>query len=87
MDWAYATVPALEDSLVKLHMEKEWRHHVENPGNPSNEYANYSGELGMYQINSTFLESIREEIKMKSLMNYGGWTLMEPILEQERVLG
>ena len=23
MDWTYATVPTLEDSLVKLHMEKE----------------------------------------------------------------
>ena len=23
MDWTYATVPALEDSLVKLHTEKE----------------------------------------------------------------
>ena len=36
MDWTYATIPASEDSLVKLHTEKERRHHVENLGNPSN---------------------------------------------------
>ena len=72
MDWTYATVPASKDSLVKLHTKKEQRHHVENPGNPSNEYVNYSGELGMYQINSTFLEPIHEEIKNEKLMNCGG---------------
>ena len=50
MDWTYATVPASEDSLVKLHTEKERRHHIENPKKPSNEYVNYLGEPGMYQL-------------------------------------
>ena len=40
-------------------------------------YVNYSCELGMYQINSTFLEPIHEEIKNEKLnelwrMNFDG---------------
>jgi len=63
--------------LVKLHTEKERRYHVESPRKPSNEYVNYSRGLGIYQINSTFLEPIKEEIKNEKLnelwrMNFDG---------------
>ena len=77
MDWTYATVPASEFSLVKLYSEKEKRHHVENPQRPLNEYAYHTDENGSYQINSTFLEPIQEEIKTEKLselwrMNFDG---------------
>ena len=77
MDWTYATVPALEFSLVKLYSEKEKRHHVENPQRPLNEYAYHTDEHGTYQINSTFLEPLQEEIKNEKLselwrMNFDG---------------
>ena len=77
MDWTYATVPASEFSLVKLYSKKEKRHHVENPQRPLNEYAYHTDENGSYQINSTFLEPIQEEIKTEKLselwkMNFDG---------------
>ena len=77
MDWTYATVPASEFSLVKLYSEKEKRHHVENPQRPLNEYAYHTDENGTYQINSTFLEPLQEEIKTEKLselwrMNFDG---------------
>ena len=39
MDCTYATVPLSKDTMVKLHSEKEKKHHVENPKKPSNEYV------------------------------------------------
>ena len=77
MDWTYATISASEFSLVKLYSEKEKRHHVENPQRPLNEYAYHTDEHGTYQINSTFLEPLQEEIKNEKLselwrMNFDG---------------
>ena len=77
MDWTYATVPASEFSLVKLYSEKEKRYHVENPQRPVNEYVYNTDEHGTYQINSTFLDPIHEEIKDEKVdelwrMNFDG---------------
>ena len=54
MDWTYATVPLSEDTMVKLHSEKENKHNVENPKNPSNEYVYNTYFLGNYSFFSTF---------------------------------
>ena len=75
MDWTYATVPTSKFSLVKLYSEKEKRRDVENPQRPL--YAYHTDENGSYQINSTFLEPIQEEIKTEKLselwrMNFDG---------------
>ena len=48
MDWTYTTIPASEDSLVKLHTEKERIYHVENLERLSNECINNASELGIY---------------------------------------
>ena len=77
MDWTYATVPASEFSLVKLYFGKEKRYHVENPQRPLNEYVYNTDEHGTYQINSTFLDPIHEEIKDEKVdelwrMNFDG---------------
>jgi hypothetical protein len=67
LDLSYATVPASENSLVKLHSEKERRYHVENPQKPSNEYIYNTDEIGTYQVNSTFLDPVHKEIKDKKI--------------------
>ena len=54
MDWTYATVPASEDSLVRLHREKERRHHVEDPKKPSNGYVYNTDEIESYTYYSPF---------------------------------
>ena len=77
MDWTYATVPASEDSLVRLHREKEWKHHVEYPKKPSNEYVYNTDEIGSYTCYSTFLAPIKEKIKDEKVdaiwkMNFDG---------------
>ena len=59
----YAIVPLSEDTMVKLHSEKEKKHHVENPKNPSNEYVYHIDSLGNYSCYSTFLASVKEKIK------------------------
>ena len=85
MDWTYATVPAPEFSLVKLYSEKEKRHHVENPKKPMNEYAYHTDENGSYQINSTFLEPIQEEMKTEKLSEL--WKMNLMVLTLERAKG
>ena len=49
--------------LLNCIPKKEKRHHVENPQRPLNEYVYNTDEHGTYQINSTFLDPIHEEIK------------------------
>ena len=61
--WAYATIPASEDSLARLHREKERKHHVEDPKKPSNEYVYNRDEIETYTCYSTFLVPIKEKIK------------------------
>ena len=63
MDWNYATVPAYEFSLVKLYAEKEKRYHVKNPKKLLNQCVYNIDKHGIYQVNSTILASIQEEIK------------------------
>ena len=63
MDWTYATVPASEDLLVRLHREKERKHHVEDPKKPSNEYVYNTDEIGSYTCYATSLTPIKEKIK------------------------
>ena len=48
MDWTYATIPASEDSWVKLRNEKEKKYHVENPKKPLNEYVYNTDDIGTY---------------------------------------
>ena len=64
-------------SLVKLYSEKEKRYHVENPLKQLNQCVYNSDEHGIYQINSTFLAPIQEEIKDEKVdelwrMNFDG---------------
>ena len=64
-------------SLVKLYSEKEKRYHVENPQKPLNQCVYNSDEHGIYQVNSTFLAPIQEEIKDEKVdelwrMNFDG---------------
>ena len=49
--------------MVKLHSEKEKKHHVENPKKPSNEYVNHTDSLGNYSCYATFLAPVKEKIK------------------------
>ena len=76
MDWTYSTVPASEDSLVRLHREEE-KHRVEDPKRPSNEYVYNTDEIGTYTCYSTFLAPIKEKIKDEKInkiwkMNFDG---------------
>ena len=45
MDWTYGTFPLSEYTTMKLHSEKEKKHHVENPKKPSNEYVYHTDSL------------------------------------------
>ena len=77
MDWTYSTVPASEDSLVRLHREKERKHHVEDPKKPSNEYVYNTDEIESYTCYSSFLAPIKEKIKDERVdvirrMNFDG---------------
>ena len=77
MDWTYATVPSFEDTMVKLHSEKEKKHHVENPKKPSNEYVYHTDGLGNYSCYSTFLAPVKEKFKDEKVdeiwkMNFDG---------------
>ena len=77
MDWTYAIVPTSEYSLVKLYTAKEKRYHVENPKKSLNQYVYSTDEHGTYQVNSTFLAPIQEEIKDEKVdklwrMNFDG---------------
>ena len=77
MDWTYATIPASEDSWVKLRNEKEKKYHVENPKKPLNEYVYNTNDIGTYTCYSTFLALLKEEIKDEKVdeiwrMNFDG---------------
>ena len=61
MEWTYATIPLSEYTMVKLHSEKEKKHHVENPKNPSNEYVYHTDSLGNYSFYSTFLALVKQK--------------------------
>ena len=65
MDWTYATVPLFENTMVKLHSEKEKKHHVENPKNPSNEYVYHTNNLGNHSCYFTFLAQLKKKLQMK----------------------
>ena len=64
MDLSYATIPISENSLVKLHRERERKYHVEDPNEPMNEFIRQMGELGNYVICSNFLVSTKENFKI-----------------------
>ena len=77
MDWTYAIVPLSEDTMVKLHSEKEKKHHVENPKKPSNEYVYQTNSLGNYSCCSTFLDLVKDKFKDEKVdeiwkMNFDG---------------
>ena len=77
MGWTYVTVHATEDSLIRLHREKERKHHVEDPKNPSNEYMYNTDVIRSYTCHSTFLAPIKEKIKDEKVdeiwrMNFDG---------------
>lgn len=63
MDLSYATIPISENVLVKLHREREMKHHVEDPNEPMNEFIPQMGELENYAICSNFLVSTKENFK------------------------
>ena len=63
MHWNYAIVPLYENTMVKLHSEKEKKHYVENPKNPFNEYVYHTNNLGNYSFYSTFLALVKEKFK------------------------
>ena len=65
MDWTYATITLSEYTMVKLHSEKEKKHHVENLKNPSIEYVYHTYSLGNYSCYSTFLAPVKKNLKMK----------------------
>ena len=77
MDWTYATIPLSENSMVKLHSEKENKHNVENPKNPSNDYVYHIDRLGNYSCYFTFLAPVKEKFKDEKVdeiwkMNFDG---------------
>ena len=65
MDWTYVTVPLSENTMVKLHSEKEKKHHVENPKKPSNEYVYHTYSLGNYLSTLPFWPQLKKNLKMK----------------------
>ena len=63
--------------MVKLHSEKEKKHHVENPKNPSNEYVYHTHSLGNYSCYSTFMVPVKGKFKDERVdeiwkMNFDG---------------
>ena len=63
--------------LLNCIPKKEKRYHVENPQKPLNQCVYNIGEHGIYQVNSTFLAPIQENIKDENFdelwkMNFDG---------------
>ena len=50
---------------VKLHSEKEKKHHVENPKNPSYEYFYHTDRLEIIIATLSFLPQLKKKLKMK----------------------
>jgi hypothetical protein len=63
MDLTYATIPAPDNTLVKLYREQERKFHVEDPKEPVNEYIYHVSDIGNYVICSKFLSPLKDKFK------------------------